>query len=67
MPATLQISQPLDMHLHLRDGDMLELVAPYTAEQFAGLSRPSRLLRPARGLASQNVSARSLREIATNL
>ena len=36
MPATLQISQPLDMHLHLRDGDMLQLVAPYTAEQFAG-------------------------------
>ncbi len=36
MATTLQISRPLDMHLHLRDGDMLRLVAPHSAEQFAG-------------------------------
>jgi dihydroorotase len=37
MPADiLTLSRPLDMHLHLRDGDMLQLVAPFTAEQFAG-------------------------------
>src|SRR5688572_8304274 len=35
-PPTLTLSRPLDMHLHLRDGDMLRLVAPATAEQFAG-------------------------------
>ena len=32
----LTLSRPLDMHLHLRDGAMLSLVAPFTAEQFAG-------------------------------
>jgi len=37
MPAdTLTLSRPLDMHLHLRDGAMLSLVAPFSAEQFAG-------------------------------
>jgi dihydroorotase len=37
MPAdTLSLSRPLDMHLHLRDGAMLSLVAPFSAEQFAG-------------------------------
>ncbi|MDG2122086.1 MAG: dihydroorotase, partial [Verrucomicrobiales bacterium] len=32
----LLIDGPLDMHLHLRDGAMLELVAPLTAETFSG-------------------------------
>ena len=32
---TLTIRRPDDCHLHLRDGDMLDLVAPYTARQFA--------------------------------
>ncbi|WP_198306092.1 dihydroorotase [Arcobacter vandammei] len=30
------INQPLDMHLHLRDNDMLKLVAPLTSETFSG-------------------------------
>ncbi len=33
---TFTIKSPLDMHLHLRDGDMLSLVALYSAESFAG-------------------------------
>lgn len=33
---TFTLKSPLDMHLHLRDGDMLRLVAPYSAEVFAG-------------------------------
>ncbi len=33
---TFTIKSPLDMHLHLRDSDMLSLVAPYSAEVFAG-------------------------------
>jgi dihydroorotase len=33
---TLILTRPLDMHLHLRDGDMLALVAPFSAAQFAG-------------------------------
>jgi dihydroorotase len=36
MMQTMTIKSPLDMHLHLRDGDMLRLVAPYSAEEFAG-------------------------------
>ncbi len=32
----LQISNPFDMHLHLRDNDMLELVAPLSSKTFAG-------------------------------
>ncbi|MFM7180709.1 MAG: dihydroorotase [Verrucomicrobiales bacterium] len=30
------LDSPLDMHLHLRDGKMLEVVAPLSAETFAG-------------------------------
>jgi len=33
---TFTIKSPLDMHLHLRDSEMLRLVAPYSAEAFAG-------------------------------
>ena len=32
---TLTIRRPDDWHLHLRDGDMLRAVAPFTARQFA--------------------------------
>jgi dihydroorotase len=32
---TLTIRRPDDWHVHLRDGDMLRLVAPFTARQFA--------------------------------
>ena len=32
---TLTIRRPDDWHVHLRDGDMLRTVAPYTARQFA--------------------------------
>ncbi|CAN5370093.1 dihydroorotase [soil metagenome] len=35
-PTTLTLDRPLDMHLHLRDADMLELVAPLSSETFAG-------------------------------
>ena len=36
MSKTITLQSPLDMHLHLRDGDMLKLVAPLTAKTFAG-------------------------------
>ena len=32
---TITIRRPDDWHVHLRDGDMLRCVAPYTARQFA--------------------------------
>lgn len=34
-PATLTLARPDDLHLHLRDGDMLAAVLPHTARQFA--------------------------------
>src|SRR3954467_12391881 len=34
-PSRLVIRRPDDGHVHLRDGDMLKAVAPYTARQFA--------------------------------
>ncbi|MBU9522337.1 dihydroorotase [Burkholderia multivorans] len=33
--ATLSLARPDDMHLHLRDGEMLAAVLPHTARQFA--------------------------------
>ena len=32
----ITLNSPFDMHLHLRDGDMLDLVAPLTSNTFAG-------------------------------
>ena len=32
----ITLSSPLDMHLHLRDNDMLKLVAPLTSRDFSG-------------------------------
>ncbi|WP_300368977.1 dihydroorotase [Hydrogenimonas sp.] len=38
----ISLDSPLDMHLHLRDGDMLDIVAPLSAETFAaGLIMPN--------------------------
>lgn len=34
-PETLTFRRPDDWHVHLRDGDMLRAVVPYTARQFA--------------------------------
>ncbi len=34
-PTRLTLRRPDDWHVHLRDGEMLEAVAPYTARQFA--------------------------------
>lgn len=34
-PTRLVIRRPDDWHVHLRDGDMLKTVAPFTARQFA--------------------------------
>lgn len=33
---TFEINKPLDMHLHVRDGDMLSLVGPLTSNTFSG-------------------------------
>ncbi len=33
---TITLNSPLDMHLHLRDGDMLSTVGPLSSQSFAG-------------------------------
>lgn len=35
MPQTLQLTNPMDMHLHLREGEMLESVLPFSANPFS--------------------------------
>ena len=41
-PQTLTIRRPDDWHVHLRDGDMLRSVLPFTAAQFArGIIMPN--------------------------
>jgi dihydroorotase len=46
MSDTIELKSPLDMHLHLRDGDMLECVAPLSARSFAGAIIMPNLLPP---------------------
>lgn len=36
MPNEISLQSPLDMHIHFREGAMLDLVAPLSAETFAG-------------------------------
>jgi dihydroorotase len=43
---SLTIDRPLDMHLHLRDGEMLEVVAPLSAAHFSGALIMPNLLPP---------------------
>jgi dihydroorotase len=49
---TLTIRRPDDWHVHLRDGDMLKLVAPFTARQFARAIVMPNLLPPVTSVAS---------------
>ena len=46
MTDTITIRRPDDWHVHLRDGDMLDAVAPYTARQFARAIVMPNLLPP---------------------
>ncbi len=51
-PATLTIRRPDDWHVHLRDGAMLEAVAPWTARQFARAIVMPNLVPPILSVAS---------------
>ena len=42
----IKIDSPLDMHLHLRDGDMLKIVAPLSAQTFSGALVMPNLIPP---------------------
>jgi dihydroorotase len=51
-PTRLVIRRPDDWHVHLRDGDMLDAVAPYTARQFARAIVMPNLAPPVTGVAA---------------
>ena len=40
------LQSPLDMHLHLREDEMLQIVAPYTCSCFAGAVIMPNLVSP---------------------
>jgi dihydroorotase len=48
---SLTIRQPDDWHVHLRDGEMLRLVAPFTARQFGRAIVMPNLLPPVTSIA----------------
>jgi len=52
MADTLTIRRPDDWHVHLRDGDMLVAVGPYTARQFARAIVMPNLAPPVTGAAT---------------
>ena len=52
MTERLTIRRPDDWHVHLRDGAMLEAVAPYTARQFARAIVMPNLTPPVTGVAA---------------
>ena len=49
---TLTLRRPDDWHVHLRDGEMLRLVAPFTARQFARAIVMPNLLPPGTSVAA---------------
>ena len=49
---TLTLRRPDDWHVHLRDGEMLRLVAPFTARQFARAIVMPNLLPPVTSVAA---------------
>lgn len=42
----ITLDSPLDMHLHLREGDMLNVTVPFSAEQFCGAVIMPNLVSP---------------------
>jgi dihydroorotase len=51
-PTRLTIRRPDDWHVHLRDGDMLKAVAPWTARQFARAIVMPNLVPPVTSIAA---------------
>lgn len=49
-PDRITLDRPLDMHLHLRQGDMLKTVAPLSAASFSGAIVMPNLVPPVRSL-----------------
>ena len=61
---SLTIRRPDDWHVHLRDGDMLRLVAPFTAQQFARAIVMPNLVPPVTTVAAASAYRDRIREAA---
>ena len=64
MTDRLVIRRPDDWHVHLRDGAMLDAVAPYTARQFARAIIMPNLVPPASSVAAVRAYAERIRKAA---
>ncbi len=61
---SLTIRRPDDWHVHLRDGDMLRLVAPFTAQQFARAIVMPNLVPPVTSVEAASAYRDRIREAA---
>ena len=61
---SLTIRRPDDWHVHLRDGDMLRLVAPFTAQQFGRAIVMPNLVPPITSVAAASAYRERIREAA---
>jgi dihydroorotase len=61
---SLTIRRPDDWHVHLRDGDMLRLVAPFTAQQFGRAIVMPNLVPPVTTVAAASAYRDRIREAA---
>jgi dihydroorotase len=61
---SLTIRRPDDWHVHLRDGDMLRLVAPFTAQQFGRAIVMPNLVPPVTTVEAANDYRSRIREAA---
>ncbi len=62
MKQQFVLNDPLDMHLHLRDGDMLKRVAPYSARYFSGALIMPNLVPPVTTLDMVKEYKRAIKE-----
>jgi dihydroorotase len=62
----ITLNSPLDMHLHLRDNEMLEVVAPLSAKNFAGAVVMPNLVPPVKTIEDvKNYKKRILKAISS--
>jgi dihydroorotase len=64
LPQSLTLRRPDDWHVHLRDGDMLKAVAPYTARQFARAIVMPNLVPPVTNVAAAEAYRERVRTAA---
>ena len=61
LPQTLTIPRPDDWHLHLRDGEMMQAVLPFTAQHFGRAIVMPNLVPPVRTTADAQAYADRIR------